>query len=530
MKQVEKESLIWYGLHIIAKDNPELKYRITTQKELISNLYPLVYFGVIQYTLYRGISIDEIPLVETNEYVEYIIENLDVLYKVKNRFVKEKTKKINIKDPEIEELAIDIISGLLIPFINKYAFKKLEKVFALNSAYIRESLINYEYDINHESDDGKVKTSVLYPFLFTLNLVKVFDKNGLYDRVLRNYQKDKLIKKYESGREWREKEVEYLQESLELLKNDEEWSMFLSNFSISKWENFDIEERFKALFQLTKITTILMKDEITAVTMLSDGSEVYDMLKDYLTIYIDYDRYVDDKGNLLNNEEDTEIKILSPFSQRNVNLDILLAYIESKGDLHVKCDPKKLELVTNIYLKVFSKVRTLLLTHEYLPQVVDFQIAIQKKVYCDLLNIFEEVKENKFRRKIDFENFAEELFFIGSDEIEEVLKCDLNTVEEFKSKKFFKTMGKIMSFGLALKNYTARSMEYCLKELFKYCVVVFGPHPIATTIQVADDIEHLYTKFEKFIRLYDEIKNSVNDKKEYEDMQEYLELPSKLLN
>ncbi|QGS51755.1 hypothetical protein [Spiroplasma tabanidicola] len=530
MKLYEKESLFWFGLHRIAKDDPELKYNITTQKELINDLYPLVHLGVIQYTLYRGISLQEIPIEETNEYVNYILENMDEIYKIKYRFVKEKPKKINLNDKEIYSLCEDIISRLFIPFMNEYAFKKVSSTIGMNGSYIRESLLSYEYDINHESDDGKLKTSVLYPFLFTLSLIKIFDKKGLYNRILKTYQKDDLIRKYKAGREWKKKEIDYLQESYELLNNDEEWSLFLSNFSISKWDVFDMKERFKALFQLTKITTILMKDEITAVTMLSDGEEVYEMLENYLPMYIDYDRYINEEGVIVHDLGEHDKFVFSPFSQRNVNFSILLPYIESKNERHVACDYKKLQTTLFIFLKSYSKVRNLLLTHEYLPKIIDILIEGKKKIFCDILGIFEEVKDHKYKRLIDFENFTEDLFFLTEEQINQALESNPKNLEEFIAIPAFEKIGKVMTFNLALKNYTARTVDYRLYELLKYLLVLFGPHPLDHTVQSLENIENFYNKFETFVRMYESQKEKNGNNQIVIDLQKSLELPLKLLN
>ncbi|AHI52693.1 hypothetical protein [Spiroplasma culicicola] len=530
MKSFEKESIFWYGLHTLVKDNAQLKYYITTEKELINSLYALTYLGVFQYTLYRGIKLEEIPLEDTNEYVNYIIENLEELYKVRYRFVKEKPKKITLKDEETLQLAEDIIAGLLIPYINAYCFKKTSQVYSLNGAYLRESIINFEYDINHHADDGKLKTSMLYPFLFTLNLIKVFDDQGLYQRVLKYYQKDNLTRKYHSGREWKPKEIEYLQETFELIENDEEWGMFLSNFSISKWTNFDIKERFKALFQLTKVSTILMKDEISAVTMLGDGEEVYDMLENYLPIYIYNDKLVDSEGNLTHKIKNFDKVIMSPFSLQQINFDILKPYIESKNERHISVDFDKLIAMCKIVLKVFSEIRMLLLTHEYLPKVVDSQIATKKKLFVEILDIFEEVKDCKYKRKIDSENFSDDWFYISEDEINEVIEAKYNSIEDYLNKPALDKLGRIMTFSLSIETYTARTFDYSLQELLTYNLVIFGPHPLDHTVQTQETVQKMYDIFKQYCLEYENIKSLTTKQELADNLKIHLELPLKLLN
>ncbi|QEH61660.1 hypothetical protein SCHIN_v1c04630 [Spiroplasma chinense] len=530
MNIFEKESVFWYGLHLIAVDEPHLKYQITTQKELISRLYPLVFCGVIQYKLYRGIKIEEIPLEETNDYVNYIIENMDDIYRVKYRFVSNKPKKIQLKDEEEIELIQDIISGLLIPYINKYCFHKLDTIANMSEAFIGESIINYEYDINHKSDDGKLKTSMLYPFLFTLNLIKVFDKQGLYHRVLKYYQKDDLVRKYKNGREWKQKEIEYLQETIELLENDEEWSMFLSNFSVSKWDLFDIKERFKALLQLTKVTTILMKDEITAVTMLSDGEEIFEMLENNLPLYIDIDRYIDENGKQIKPFDKCNKSILAPFALKNINRFILKPYIESKGERHCVVESQKIDDYCQIVLKATTKIKTLLLTHEYLPKVIDSVINVKKKMFCEILELFVEIKDGKFKRNLDFKNFSEETLFITEEEYLEIVNYEFKELEDFLVKPAFKKIGRAMTVCLALEPKTARISNYSLKELLMYLLVIFGPHPLDHTIQTQESVDNIHAKLVKFCKLYEEVKEKTTKKEFANELQVYLELPLKLLN
>lgn len=527
MKNFEKESLFWYGLHIIAKNNAELKYYIVTQKDLISSLYPLTYFGVIQYTLYRGIKISEIPLEETKEYAEYIIENIEKLHKVRYRFVKEKPKKLVIKDEETENLVYELISGLLLPYINNYCFRKPKDLIKISKAYVREALFNYEYDINHESDDGKLKTSALYPFLFTLNLIKNGEKQGLFQRVHKYYQRDNLIRKYKSGRDWKPKEVEYLQETIELIENDEEWSLFLSNFTASKWDDFDMKERFKALFQLTKVTTILMKDEITAVTMLSDGGEVFEMLENYLPYFLYLDKIQAD-NKILDDYTSESKAVLSPFSHQHMNYKILKTYIRSKGTRHIQVDFNKLVTIHEIVWYVFSEIRTMLLVHEYLPKVIDNHVQQKRKLYVEILELFTEVKENKFKERISFENMNEGTFFMSEDELIEASQIEFDNSKQLQENVLLHKLGKVLTFLLSIEPETARSFDYNLEELIKYVIILFGPHPLGHTVQTTTLIENIFANFKKLCLNYEGEKSKSDDLTL--KFQSSLELPLKLLN
>lgn len=530
MKSYDKESIFWYGLHLLAEDQ-QLKYYISTEKQLIFNLYPLVYLGIIQYSLYRGEKIKDIESQEINEVTEYIVERLDQIYVANYKFVKNKPRKIVVEDESALEQIKAIIAELLIPYINKYCFKKLSEVYKMNSTFIRKSIINFEYDINHQAEDGKLKTSILYPFLFTINFIKIYDKNGLYQRVLKYYPREILLKKYETGREWKEKEVEYLQETYELLNNDEEWTMFLSNFANSKWEVFSIRERYKALFQLTKVTTILMKNDISSITMLADGEEVYDMLYNYLPLFIDYDRHeqhaIENRVPSFLNDDHT---IFVPFSFQSINLELLIPYIKSKGERHIKIDNQTLEKMHTIIFKVISKIKEMIFIHEYLPKLVNLQIKIRKKVYVDLLDIFTETSDEKFKPKTDAENFNESLFFVSEEDIEQLLNLDTNNQEALMTNETLLKLAKISSYLLALKKYTARTVNYDIKELIKYILVIFGPHPIGHTFLTAEVLDKVFDIFQAACGLFEKTHESAQRNEKNELFFKFFELPVKLLN
>ncbi|AGR40977.1 hypothetical protein [Spiroplasma taiwanense] len=527
MKETDKQSIFWYGLHKIAYENAQFKYYITTQKELISKLYPIVYIGVTQYTLYRGITINEIPVDELNTYTSYIMENYEQIYKIKYRFVKEKPKKLNFKEKQIYDLSWEIIAGLLLPYINEFCFKNYEQWKNLTKSYIRECAIIYEYDINHEAEDGKIKTSIAYPFIFTLNLIKIYEKQGLYQRIQKCYQKEILLKKFNSGREWKQKELDYLQETYELIQNDEEWSMFLSNFSNLKWDSFDLKERFKGLFQLTKLTTILMKDEISAVTMLDDGAELYELIENYLPLFIFEDKIKNSSNNLNQEYKNSKIKVLSPFNYQNINIETLIPYVCSKGERFVEIDKEQLKSCSEIIASVFSNLRMTLLIHEYLPQFIDSRIIVQKKLLVNVLKIFEEVKENRFKRKIDVENLLESDFFISEEEIIDIIELHRKNLPEFGENSSLLKVGKIMSLMLGIEPKTASSVNYDLRQLIKNILIIFGPHPLDHTVQTRENINFISTIFEKICREYEK-KMNLNDLDN--QFSNAFELPLKLLN
>ncbi|AKU80064.1 hypothetical protein [Spiroplasma turonicum] len=526
MKEFYKQSIFWYGLHKVADENAELKYYITTQKELLRYLYPITFVGIVQYFLFKNIISNELESSHHNIVTNYIIENYDELYKIKYRYVNDKPKKLFFKNEEEVDQAKLLISNLLIPYINEYCFKTYEQWKSTYKSYIRESLSIFEYDINHKSDDNSLKTSLPYPFILTLNLIKSYDTKGLYQRVYKCYQKELLLRKYRTGREWKPKELEYLTETYELIQNEEEWAIFLSNFSSSKWDLFTTRERYKALLQLTKLTTILMKDEITAVTMLDDGEELYSLLEDYLPLFLSSDKFIDKNNKLKLELRKSTKKILSPFNFQHINPDLLEPYIKSKGDRFIDYNEEMLKDCIEITKYTFSKLRSLLLSHEYLPQVIDNKIAIKKKLFVNVLNLFEEVKENKFKQKVNVENITENDFMLTEEEIVDITKREFKSLNDFTDNTTLLRIGRVINIMLGIEPKTPKIVNYDLYELFKIVIIIFGPHPLDHTVQNKETIDNLYEKFVSLLEYYEnELEGHI---KEY--FVQFLELPSKLKN
>ncbi|ASP28526.1 hypothetical protein SCORR_v1c07540 [Spiroplasma corruscae] len=526
MKDLYKQSIFWYGLHKVAEENAELKYYITTQKELITFLYPITFTGIVQYFLYKNLISNEIEISEHNTLTNYIINNFDMLYKIKYRYVKEKPKKLVFKTEETIDLAKQVISNLLIPYVNEYCFKKYDEWKDTYKSFIRESLSIFEYDINHVSDDNSFKTSLPYPFIFTLNLIKNYDIKGLYQRVFKCYQKDVLLRKYRSGRDWKPKELEYLTETYELIQNDEEWTIFLSNFSSTKWEAFNTRERYKALLQLTKLTTILMKEEITAVTMLDDGEDLYNLIESYLPLFLSSDKEIDKNKKLKLHLRNSNNKVLSPFNSQHINGELLIPYAKSKGERFIDFNENTLMECLEITKYTFSKLRSLLLAHEYIPQVIDNKIAFKKKLFVNVLNIFEEIKENKFKQKISMENITEHDFLLSEEEIVETINKQQNSLSDYKNENTLLKIGRVINILLGVEPKTAKIMGYDLFELFKMVIIIYGPHPLDHTFQTYDNIKALYVKFTKMLDYYESEQNE-EIRKEFIP---YLELPTKLKN
>ncbi|ARU92317.1 hypothetical protein SCLARK_00500 [Spiroplasma clarkii] len=281
--------------------------------------------------------------------------------------------------------------------------------------------------------------------------------------------------------------------------------MFLSNFSTSKWDSFTINERFKALFQLTKVTTILMKNEISSITMLANGEEVFSMLIDYWPLFLDYDRH--EKLTTASREpnfKDNDNQIFVPINFQNLNIDLLIPYIKSKQERHVKIDEEILRKINIIIFKVVSKIKELIFTHEYLPKLINAQLQLRKKVYVDILDIFIEIAEDKFKPKTDAENFSENLFFITEEEVSELLETKFTKKIDYMTNQTLIRLAKTCSYLLALKKYTARTVDYNLKDLLMYILVIFGPHPIGHTFLTQETIDKVYDIFAKACQTFSE--------------------------
>lgn len=525
MKTFQKEIIFWYGLNKIIEKEMHVQYIVNMDKEFVLSLATVAFYGIQQYSLYRGISISEIPNDELGNYSEYILNNYNDLYKVRFGQLKDKPKKIILKSEEEMAKAKQLLEAAILPYFNEYCFKTLNGWRTVSRSYIASMLISSKLDINHKSDDGKIKTSEIYPFLFTLNLINNNDQKGLYQRISKYFDRKKILKSYESGRQLKPKEIEYLQDTMTLLHNDEEWQIFVSNFAIEKWKDFGMFERYKALFQLSKLTCILMKDEISSITMFGDGVDQFEMLEDYLPLFIYEDKIIHENDLIKNEVIEKYKKTLSPFSHIYINSKSLISYIESKDKYHVKVDSNKLSDFCYISSSVISKLKIMLLTHEYLPDVIDQQITSKKKIWVDILNIFASTeRQDKYKRNHSFYNVNLEDLFITEEEFNDILSLENVKNPKYSAYPGLKKIGTVASYILGLNNPTAKVFDYDLKEFLKYLIVVFGPHPLGFTLHKKENIELIIDLFIKYCEWYQKQEASVKL-----NFSNILEMPLRLL-
>lgn len=519
----QNNSLFWFSLHYMVKRDPELQYIVNTRKKELYSLYQICHLGIVQYMLYRGICLEVISTNDMKEYSDYILENYDSLYALKYKTApqKQRPEKIKFETPQARKEVSQMITSICFPHINKYCFLEHDSWKNLSRAYIAELAHKMHYDINHIFDDD-FKVSEVYPFLFVLNLINNIDAQNLYTNVSRAFIPEKIIDKYNKGRKWFSKEVEYLKSTMEIISNPDEFRIFLGNFEYKKWTTFTRQEKVKAIFELTKMAAILMKDKIARITMLKEGQDAFEILEEYIPIFVPSDK---DEGVRSIFKRNEEIVVLSPFTYQNVNPLSLTKYIESKGDYHVKVNGKKLYHYSQIVLSVFSKMRITLLTYPLFPEYINETVIEPKRdVWVDILGIFKE-KDNILVPAIEHYELAVDDLIIDEHEIEYTEKNKAVRLSQIEKDHAVRKMGLILNLIIGLNKPTLKLFENNIEVLLEYTFIIFGPHPINRTIQTPENIEMIIDRFKRYIKLFSKATEA-----EIKKYRIYFELPAKLFN
>jgi hypothetical protein len=520
MRNFEKDLIFWYGLHKIAGDDMKLHYLVSTEKEYLFHLANITFYGLQQYTLYSGDKLTLIDDTEYSKFSDYIIDHYELLYRVRFRYYTKKVTKLKIQTEEQIKKAKEVIVNLLIPYFNKHCFKTFTTWKHIVPAYIAGMIFNFEYDINYQASDKKLKTSMIYPFLYTLNIINIQDRENLFKRIRIYFDRKKIIKKYESGRSWKTKEKEYLSDTMLLLNNEEEWNTFVSNFALDKWDTFNMEERYKSLFQLSKIICILMKDKITSVTMLGNGVEQYDLLESYLPLFIYSDKIVNESGNISMDVIEKYGKTCTPFSTIYLSTPELWDYVVAK-ETHLPIDEARLSLMVEIIWTILLKLRITKLNHLYLPDIVNLQIEQKKKLFVNILKIYSEVGEGKYKA-LGSGAFNIEEFYISDADIAELKNSNDSIRDILRYNSLFKiSLG--LSYVLGLNMPTAKSFDYDIFEIIKYIITILGPHPVDRTIMTIELMELIQVKFARILDWYSLLGDTQKEK-----YKQYFELPYRL--
>src|SRR5699024_4870644 len=103
----------------------ELRHAIATDRDYLFQLANVTFIGLQQYTLY---SVTPLTVMNDNKfykYSTYIIDNFDLLHKIKYNYYNHKVPKINLQTEVNVKKAKKYIETLILPYFNKHCFKTL---------------------------------------------------------------------------------------------------------------------------------------------------------------------------------------------------------------------------------------------------------------------------------------------------------------------------------------------------------------------------------------------------------------------
>jgi len=500
----KQDSVFWCNLNSYITQNKKYKNLSINTKSRIEDWFKLAYYGLLQYQLYKGRQLQSIELATVEQIANYIKDNYDQLYKT---FIIRKGKERNIQKEK--EQFLSLLEEAIIPYINDYAFEGLDqfRITNENIAFLTMQLcINNQFDINivDENDSKKVFYSQIYPFLITLLIIDPNNSEKSFDNVRNFFTPKLLLERYQNGRTLSEEEIKVISPQLDLLNNETDFNYFLQNFTEENWKNHDIVSRFKIVFQLTKLTAILLKDDIYSLTYLENEADLYDLIEYYLPIILrnheeliahkedKNDYYFDRKINI-------NAKFLLPLPIKDADPRLIEKYYQEMKITDFKFSLDRLYKFLDSALYSSSYINFVQLMNAESNLLGKFFIENKKTALVNSLKIFS-LDENRYEDQQPYSISLDDVFLDTTA---------LKKLEKQKAKEIIKEKGlplrlssllKLISYILALDPSQVREFDYSLEEIIKYYLIIFGPYKKTKMGYNQKDFALLTAKIIKIVR------------------------------
>ncbi|ATG97323.1 hypothetical protein [Mesoplasma lactucae] len=517
----KQDSIFWWTLEPYVKNNPEYKNLSLSEKTIIEQGFRLAYYGLFQYELYTGRELTYIEQAHIQEVSNYIIENYDALYKT---VYKDLESPIDMTNPNHVKRFQDLLDTLVIPYINDYSFVTKDKLGLSNeviSTIEMQLCFKNRYDINtqkldaekelkdqqaannnpycvvkvdeetikkEEFENWKPKFSQLYPFLVTVLIIDPTHPENICKNIKSVFTKDNLKQAYDSGRKLSDAELKHLESTIDMVENEEDLKSTLLAFTEDHWLNADIDTRFKMTFQLSKLTSIFFKDKMDETTMINHESDIYDLLKNYLsTILVCEDEKEEDIIDSTIPEvtqptpEDVEKRkqFLYPISMRDFDVDDITNYYENmKKGKQISFSPVKLEDYINGIIYSISYLRLVKVMSQDCELLKNFFIERKRVALVNSLKLFKDDGDNHFENITDYPYNLDQIFLtssILSNMIDESKDCKIEG-NNYELNKQLETMLKVISMLVALDPRIVREMDYSIEQIIEYYLICLGPY------------------------------------------------------
>ncbi|WP_106078973.1 hypothetical protein [Mesoplasma coleopterae] len=499
------DTIFWaYFDEYIKKDSSQIFKKINNDlKEKVNEIYDVTYYSLFQFQLWKNESLINIEPEKYTEISNYIIENYKELFTFtfQDKNVESKFKEID----EIQKSFIkEVIEEFVLNHIIKTSFISSEDIsqnYYWNFASLCALTSKFEYDINFKNDkESKYYYSIVYPFLITMVMIDVLKPADMVDKIKKVFTRKNISEAYKKGRELSSEEKEWLAPTIQFLKNEDELNAFILNFKKDNWENINIKQKFKIIHELSKITTIFLRDNLKNISVISEGDEVYEALYAYLPLFLSSSK---EQGKINIKTFDGALKTvhsMSPINQKDFNTAWTIKHSKKfKEYKKIKFRAEKLmDFVARVrystyYMEMVNK------TKRNNGVLGDCLISFKKVGIVKTMNFYSEIdgkfefnyKNVKFKSiNLDTKNFQKLL--TKADRFEEI--ADYNSQMSI--------MLKILSLTITIDPKAPKTFEYSWETLIKYYIIAFGPYKKNMMSYTYKNLELIEFKINKLLTQY----------------------------
>ncbi|ASZ09300.1 hypothetical protein CK556_03020 [Mesoplasma chauliocola] len=500
------DTIFWaYFDEYIKKDSSAIFKKINNDlKEKVNEIYDVTYYSLFQYQLLKNETLTGIDPENFKDISNYISENYNELFAFTYQDKKIESK-FSIELSEENKFYIkEVIEKFILNHIVRTSFINSEEInsnYYWNYSLLCGLASKFEYDINFKIEGkNKYYYSIAYPFLITMIMIDVLKPNEMVDKIKKIFTRKNISEAYKKGRELKSFEKEWLAPLITILKNEDESNAFILNFKKENWETLDVKQKFKLIHELSKLTTIFLRDGLKNISILSEGNEVYELLYSYLPHYLS-SSLEQRKINVKTFEGQLKYtNSLISINQKDFNPSWTIKHIKKfKEFKKIKYKSEKLyDFVARVryatsYMEIINKTKR---NNGILGDcLISFKkVGIVKTLgfYSENDGVYEFVYKNvKFKSiNLDTKNFVK--LTTKVDRFEEI--ADYNSQMSI--------LLKIISLTITIDPKAPKTFEYSWESLLKYYIIAFGPYKKNMMAYTLKDMEMVEFKVNRLLTQY----------------------------
>ncbi|WP_031542957.1 hypothetical protein [Mesoplasma photuris] len=506
------ESVFWTNYNEYSKttQNPIFKKISSDLKTKINEIFHVSYYGIFQYQLSKGISLSSIAPAKILEITEYISKNYSLLFQFAYQSKEVKSKFLDMTQDD-KQFIFEAIDKIVIPYIAENDFKNVYNFLKKNSApytLLMNLAFKHEFDVNYinENDSNRIYHGIAYPVLVTMLMIDVTEPSKMMEKITKIYSIENISKALKSGRSLSKEEIEYIKSDIDTLNCEEDFHSLILNFSYEKWNETDLNTRYRLVFQLSKYTALFLKDNMKKISVLRDGEEIFELIHNYLPILMlkVYDLNLDNTVNEFETEEGIS-DFLMTYNCRDFDVEKTLNHIKSmKNSNKITITEDKLK--TFVRLSKYS-TSYLELVHKLKRGngiLGNYLIENKKIGIVNTLKFYVEDEDKKY--VLNYKNVRFNFIKLDSKDLERLETPANKFVELANDKSEINIMLRIISLILTIEPKSAKMFGYSWENMVKYYLVAFGPYKKSKHVYDRSDLKLIENKVNKLLTQYKTLK------------------------